>query len=337
MAALAVCVALAAAPLVASPCPGEHCIDVRPQDEVLLVSVRGLGCSTDTEAFAAGLRCERHVQAMPRGQRWHGISLDEFLASFTPDRSTIVFAHGNRIEENEVRSRSLYVYSRLVACRGDDRPLRYVIFSWPSDEIDGVLRDVRVKAARTRPAGLQLAWIVDQIHRPDVPLGLIGYSFGTRVQSGAAHLLAGGSLSGLRLNATGPAPPMRAVWIAPAFAADWLGPGRYHGLAMNPVETLLVGINRRDPAMRYFAWVDRKQHPQAMGLAGPTYLARETARRVKLFNATSQVGRSHDMCKYMAINGLMSNAWRRLTFADSPPHVVTPMPPMASAAPSAIR
>lgn len=307
------------------PCPGEQCVGARPQDEILLVSVRPLGCSTDATRFAERIHTERLVQTDQTQYQWRTISLDEFLGAIDPTSPTIFFAHGNRVEVNEVHSRGIWAYGRLVACRMDDRPIRFVIFSWPSEEYDGALRDARLKAARTKPAGYQMAWLLDQLP-PQAPLGLIGYSFGARVISGATHLLAGGSLGGLRLPAESFPPRLiNAVYIAPAFDADWLGSRCYHGRSMDQVDTLLVTYNRKDPAMKFYPFVNPDKRPQAMGFEGPTSLSRDASPRVRLMNVTSQVGRTHDMCAYMSVGGLMRNAWRRLTFYDEGAYDEPPM------------
>ncbi|MEM8864670.1 MAG: hypothetical protein AAGF31_03895, partial [Planctomycetota bacterium] len=129
-------------------CPGEGCTVVRPCDEVLLVSVRRLGCSTNTDRFAEGFRAWRYDTLAAASARcsnstsWQPIAIEEVIASVEPSTPTIVFAHGNRVEANEIRPRGLWVYSRLLKARCDDRPLRFIIFSWPADEVKGMFRDV---------------------------------------------------------------------------------------------------------------------------------------------------------------------------------------------------
>ncbi|MEM9187079.1 MAG: hypothetical protein AAGB00_11340 [Planctomycetota bacterium] len=304
-------------------CPGEGCPYLRPQDEVLIVSVRRLGCTTDTSRFRSEMRAERYLGTGASASRgWQGISIDEAIASIEPSMPTVVFVHGNRVEPIEVRPRSVWVYRKLVDRRNDPRPIRFLAFSWPSDEISGVLRDVNVKAARTKPAAFQLAWVLDQTPT-GTPLGMMGYSFGARIISGATHLLAGGSLGRLALPGVEPRAhrPIRGVYVAPAFDADWLGRGRYHGRSLQQVDNLLIATNRRDPAMRYFGLINRDRHPKAMGFEGPTCLSRGDSQRVRLLNMSKAVGRTHDMCEYLMVSGLMSNAWRRLSFADRPASV----------------
>ena len=308
------------------PSPDSSCTKVQPQDEILLVSTRGLGCNTNERNFYQRIRAERYttVEGRRRGQ-WRSIPLDELIASVEPGTPTIFFAHGNRVECNEVRPRALWVYRRLAANRCDDRPIRFIIFSWPSERVHGPLKDTRLKAARTRPAALHLAWLVNQTS-PDSQIGFMGYSFGARVMSGAGHLLAGGRLGNLMLpdRQSMPPRPISAVYIAAAFDADWLGRGHYHGRSMEQIDRLLVVTNRRDPAMRLYPLLYREYRAQAMGFEGPTSLTREASSRVHLRRVGANVGRTHDIHDYLSKGGFMSSAWRRLTFADVPPSEFAP-------------
>lgn len=299
-------------------CPGEGCTVVRPQDEVYVVDSRALCCRTNEAYFAEGIRVTRYELVGENGARaWRSVALEEFLASSNPAVPTIVFAHGNRVERNEVTKRGLWVYGRVLRCDRDARPVRFVIFSWPSDQIKGLIKDAREKAARTKPAGYHLAWVLNQMPA-DTPLGLFGYSFGARVVSGATHLLAGGSLGRLKLPAEGELPkrPIHAVYLAAAFDANWLGPRQYHGRAMEQIDSLLIATNRQDPAMKFYKIFNERRRP-ALGYEGPTCLSREAASRVWTNNLTSAVGKTHDMCEYMtAGRRFMASACRRLTFAD---------------------
>ncbi|MEM6799231.1 MAG: hypothetical protein AAF589_06925 [Planctomycetota bacterium] len=88
------------------PCPGEHCVRVRPQDEVLLVNTRRLGCSTDQDRFDDEITAARYEPTDANGDRtWRPIPLAELVASVEPTTPTILFSHGNRVEPCEVTSR----------------------------------------------------------------------------------------------------------------------------------------------------------------------------------------------------------------------------------------
>ena len=286
----------------------------RAGDRVCLVSTRPVGVSTEAATLSDG------VYGAVYDGGWRDVELGTALSSFDPALPVVFYVHGNRIDPCDARSRGLAVYRRLVDCAGDERPFQFVIFSWCSSKEPGVLRDYRIKAARTRPVAWQLAWVIDRLPASS-RVGLLGYSYGARVSSGAAHLLGGGALSGLAYDespdCTPCARPLRAVFLAAAMDACWLGPQRYHGLALMRMESLLVTLDSRDPAMRCFRLVPRLSDPPALGDVGPRGLSADYAAKVRTLNVAPAVGRSHDLFRYLAAPGLMRSAWRRLTYADA--------------------
>lgn len=288
---------------------------IRPGDRVFLVSTRPVGCSTSPERLAEGVYAAERVDC-----RWNEVPFESAMASLDPNRPIVFYVHGNQITSSAARQRGLDVYNRLVRCAEDERSIQFVIFSWCSDKVPGILRDYREKAARTRPVGYQLAWVMDHLpHGSHV--GLIGYSYGARVSSGAAHLLGGGSLGGLAYNADCTqcrVKSIHAVFMAAAYDACWNSPRGYHGMTLNRIDTLLSTTNPRDPAMKYFKWVPIDTDPPALGATGPKGLTREQASRVRLMPVADSVGRSHDLYDYLAAPGLMRAAWRRVAFVDAP-------------------
>ena len=172
------------------------------------------------------------------------------------------------------------------------------------------MRDARIKAARTRPAGCQLAWVLDQIPG-DVPVGLIGYSFGARVITGALHLLGGGHLNGMSLTerANPDRQPVRLVMIAAATHAHWLGQGQYHGQALSQVDQALSINNSSDTIMRWYHLASPNSRPQAMGLCGPTCLGSER-HKVRVRNVARHVGSEHDIHRYLSSPGTARQLWQ---------------------------
>ncbi|QDT70765.1 hypothetical protein MalM25_37210 [Planctomycetes bacterium MalM25] len=302
---------LLAVPLLALVAAADAADCVRPGDRLVLVSTRPVGCTTDAERLAEGVFAAERAEG-----RWVATPLGEALGSLDPAQPIVFYVHGNQIETAAARRRGRHVYQRLIRC-GDDRPVQFVIFSWCSGKVPGLVKDYRVKAARTRPVAWQLAWVLDRLPSGS-RVGLLGYSYGARVSSGASHLLAGGSLSGLAYpgcSACGVS-SMRAVFLAGAYDACWNATRSYHGRALDKIDTLLVTLNPRDPAMRYFRFVSKHSNPTALGSFGPRGLNAEQAARVRLMPVASAVGKSHDLYDYLGAPGLMSSAWRRLTFAD---------------------
>ena len=130
----------------------------------------------------------------------------------------MIYIHGNRVPSECTAPEGQQVYRLLTAGVDDATPIRFVIWSWPSAQMRGQLRDVRTKANRTELAGYCLAWLLT--HLPEnQQVSLLGYSFGARIATGAMHLVGGGTLCGRTL----PPHPMtssntRVVMLAGALA-----------------------------------------------------------------------------------------------------------------------
>jgi hypothetical protein len=295
------------------------CCGLRPQDQFVLLSSRGAGCTTSAGRLASGLHYRALEVVDDSGCRqWRTGGVSEFFGWHDKSVPTIIFFHGNQVEPHQAAGEGLLVYRALVRSAANERPIRFVTWSWPSEKTGGPLRDVREKAARTRPVAWQAAWVIDQLP-VDLQISLLGYSYGARIATGAAHVLAGGDLWGLRLDArVNPnRPPMPAVFLAAALDAHWLGEGQCHGLAMNQIDRLFLVNNPLDPAMRFYHLSATSGKPQALGLCGPTYIDAERASRIHQWNASRYVGKTHDLRCYVASRQVMAIAWDYLTFAGS--------------------
>lgn len=290
--------------------------DVRGHDEIVLISSRRIGTRCDADAMLAGLDCHvyRAASALTSPTRsWHAAATADVLdpTRVTP---TIVYIHGNRVPNGVAAGHGLSVYRSMKPRLPDDTPVRFVIWSWPSAEIRGPVRDYRVKAARTGPVAWQVAWAINQLPA-DTPLAIVGYSYGARVATGTLHLLAGGSLNG---RTTPDLQPRRskahAVLLAGALDADWLLPGRYHGRALEAVDELTIIANRRDPAMRFYH-LTTDRDTRALGYAGPAGLAslrRAFDVEIHALDATDNVGRTHALFEYLHSSPQVARAWRLL-------------------------
>ncbi len=290
----------------------------RLADQILVVNVRPAGCTTNEARLAERLRVKEYAVVDESGaRRWMDSDFWTLIEPTAPGVVTVFFVHGNKVDTCMARSRGLRVYRSMARRLGNDRAVRFVIFSWPSTEIPGLLKDFRVKAARTRPVGWELAWVVNQMPVEE-QISFLGYSYGARIVGGAMHLLAGGDLNGLGLydQPTGHRPPMRVAFLAAATHAHWFGPNCYHGLAMNQIEELMLLNNRNDPAMRYYRLIDKCSNPQAMGYCGPTCLSAEARSRVTNYDCSRCVGRSHDLFRYLATGRTMTRVWEHLTYIE---------------------
>jgi hypothetical protein len=282
------------------------------EDEIVVVNTRMLCGSCNAESLRERLTVETYAIRDETGhRRWMRSDLDSFL-SFDPAVPTIVYVHGNQITPGEAKSQGLAVYRRLAHYGSGGGPVRFVIFSWPSSRVGGLLRDVREKALRTGPAGFQLAWLIDQMPA-ETPLSLVGFSFGARIATGSLHMLAGGSLGGsmrLKERVHPERKPVNVVLIAGALHAHWLGEGQYHGRAMTQVDHMLLLNNCSDIALRYYHLSSKgRGREQALGVRGPTCIGSDYAAKIQMRDVSAYAGRQHDLFLYLCAPGATAQLW----------------------------
>ena len=273
-------------------------------DRIYLVSTRGIGTRCEREAMAEGLRCEEYVRGSNGVDHWNMLTWNELSVQLAEPQPTVIYVHGNRVEDGDDKPHGLGFHRSLAARKPGESPIRFIIWSWPSSQIRGAVKDYQVKAARTKPAGWQLAWAVDQMPA-ETPLGLVGYSYGARVVTGSLHLLAGGRLGEMQLaERVHPArPPVRAALLAAAVDASWIRPAGYHGRALEQVDQLLLVNNHRDPAMRFYHMAfEGKDRPLGYGGAFGLNMG-EFAGRIRSIDVTGAVGRHHSLNEYLAASG----------------------------------
>ncbi len=277
------------------------CCGLRPQDQLWLVSDRGLGCASNCETPRLKFwryNCQQH---------WTRAELDELLAAESPRMTTVVYVHGNRLSASEAFERAWTSY-RALARRADERPIRYIAWSWPSEKSGGPLQDARAKAARTDTTSYYLAWFVDRLD-PNTPLSLWAHSFGARATTGALHLLGGGQLRGQVLERVHPErTPVNVVLLASALDSHWILPGRFHGQALTMTSHMLLVNNCADRLLKHYELISgwRSGHI-ALGHLGINRRALgPQASKVTQIDASNQVGNRHLFELYMRSAGLMA-------------------------------
>ncbi|MGC3971303.1 MAG: hypothetical protein QM775_29365 [Pirellulales bacterium] len=242
---------------------------------------------------------------------WQTSSVEALLAA---DHTipTCFHVHGNRVSFAQAHCGGWAYYTSFTGCACRDRgPIRWVVFTWPSDRCcnTGSRKDVQIKAVRAECYGYYLAWLVDQFPA-DARKSMIGYSFGTRVIGSALHLLGGGQIRGRVLaNRHIEDHEIRAVLIAAAIDNDHFLPGRAMQMAPSQLDRLLVARNVKDPALKWYPLLYeltlRRRHGQQSlgytGLAGMRCLP-DLVGRVEHYELSSVVGREHDThgCRYLA-------------------------------------
>jgi hypothetical protein len=267
---------------------------VREQDQIWLVSTRHLGC-------AIGGKHEPAFQVWRYENGWWQPRTEaDFFAEDSADLVTPMYVHGNQIDWGLSASYGLSVYFQLVGKLDHEPPARFVIWSWPSDEIKGPLRDVRAKAARSDVDAYYLGCFLSRM-QPDVRVGLIGYSFGARIVSGAMHLLGGGSLFGQILS-TPSRPQVRVAMWAAAEHNHWYLPNQFHSQALAAADAWFITINTCDPILARYRLLDKCGDPSAVGFAGiygRNLLPSDVNARIEEVNVSNIVGSEHHWRPYL--------------------------------------
>jgi len=265
---------------------------VRDQDQIWLVSTRHLGCWV-------GIQPTYQIWRYEKGT-WQPKTEADFFAEDSADLLTPLYVHGNRIDSNLAASYGLSFYFELVGKLDSEPPARFVIWSWPADQIKGPLNDVRAKAARSDYEGYYLGYFLARL-RPEVRCGLLGYSFGARIVSGAVHLTGGGAIFGYVVPPGPRAQFQVAIWAA-AEHNHWYLPGQFHSQALAAAEAWYVTINCCDPVLARYQLIDKCSDPVAVGYAGiygRNLLPPDINARLEEVNVSNIVGGEHDWRPYL--------------------------------------
>ena len=291
-------VLLAAAPGQVVLANGSVCL--REGDELWEVSSR---CLPDLEKCTTINTVNFQVARYQAGC-WQPSEEPELMASFNaaPVMRTIIYAHGNWMTAENTRGRGSYVYQR-VAQRASE-PVRFIIYSWPSQRDGRPIRDVYEKADRSNTDTFYFAHFLSRIPM-ESPLGILAFSFGGRVVCGGLHMANGGQLEGRMAPAWPGARVVRVSMLAPAFDRTWLAVNQPYGLAMNSIESLVNIYNSQDPVLRRFRFinrVDRLTTPVAAGFLGLSdpraTMPLQSDQRIRQFDCGPDVGSSHDEMNY---------------------------------------
>lgn len=272
----------------------EPCCRPRTQDEQWLVSTRHLGCCADLELRPPVVH--RLVDGC-----WERRDLTDLITTGDPQRTvTLIYVHGNRVDANDAVRRGNQVYQKLAPYAPAEMALRFVTFSWPSDQVHGQLQDVRIKAQRTNLEGYNLGWLLARFE-PDARVSLLGYSFGARIATGGLHVLGGGRLAGRALDAAPLRLPVRVTLTAAAVDRRWIVPGSVHGRALQQADAMLLFYNRCDPVLQRYHRLEKRGRPVALGYTG---IGRSTlgmhGGKLEQYDVCSAVGKSHAEANYYA-------------------------------------
>lgn len=270
---------------------------LRPGDELWEVSTR---CLPDLQPCVSVSTVTFQVSQCT-GQGWHTSDQDQLQASFVaaPFMRTVIYAHGNWMTADNARDRGTYVYQRVSQRAAE--PVRFIIYSWPSQRDGRPVRDLYDKVERSDVDAVYFAHLLLRIPE-QTPIGLMGFSFGARVVCGALHLVNGGQFEGRRSPVWPTERHLHISLLAPAFDRGWLAQGQPYGLAMNGMHSLVNIYNSRDPALRRFRFLDRVSAPIAAGFTGladpRSTQPLQADVRIRQFDCGPDVGTSHDEMTY---------------------------------------
>ncbi len=280
----------------ASNSPAQVCrtFRVREQDQIWLVSTRHLNCSIGSKYQPTFQFC-RYEKGM-----WQPRTESDFFREDSADLVTPVYVHGNRIDAGLASSYGLSFYFEFAGKFDAEPPVRFVIWSWPSDQIKGPIKDVRSKAARSDYEAYYLGNFLSRI-QPEVRVGVLGFSFGARIASGAMHLLGGGQIFGATLP-DGPRAQFRVAMWAAAEHNHWYQPSQFHDRAIAAASAWFVTINCCDPVLARYGHIDQCGNPVAVGYAGiygRNLLPADVSARIEEVNVSNIVGGEHDWRPYL--------------------------------------
>ncbi len=273
--------------------PSKPSLTYRAGDEVWLASTREIGCATQaTVGPLWQLDADKNA--------WQNSTADEFHAGAKPEMLTLFYVHGNRKDAAGAQVDGLATYREIVAKHETAPKVRFVIWSWPSDQIRGPVRDIRSKAARSDDEAILLARFLHPYSK-EQRVGLIGFSFGARIVGGAMHLLGSGCLHGAELPAV-ERPEMRVVFWAAAEHNDWLLPGDVHGNALPQGKQWLNIYSGCDSILWRYNRLDKCDPAHALGftgLMGRGQLRNDLKSRYEDWEASTLVGSEHDSEPYL--------------------------------------
>ena len=141
--------------------------------------------------------------------------------------------------------------------------------------------------------------------------------------TGALHLLGGGNLCGMRLEARvhPQRAPMQVVLLAAAMDNDWLLPGHFHGQAISQVRAMLLVNNGCDRLLqRYQLLYPGRGCEQALGYNGLALgcLNPDDRDKVTQVDACCQVGSQHVFINYVESPDLLDRMRAYLLREDQP-------------------
>ncbi len=212
-------------------------------DELWIISSRNLpDCQACVDT--SRLVCERWING-----NWQCASLSQLTTLHKTDcsKETVIYAHGNRTDEEDARFRGIEVYHNLFDTCPPRPPLRFVIWMWRSEQqVRRPKPDFIIKSKRAIAFGRTFDAMLHEFGQH--PPLLIGYSLGTQLIA-----------AGLTDNAAAGLPSYRFAAIAPVLDCDFAG--KYYDplCECERVKSLVIMTNHKDRVIRLAKHTCRKK------------------------------------------------------------------------------
>jgi hypothetical protein len=253
----------------------------------------------DARSAPQGHACPQawHVEYQNAAGCWERMQLGDLFTCCHDGRPLVLFIHGNRNDRYWALRNGRAVQAALLGCNPPAQGVRYVVYSWPAEQIRGPVRDARYKTLVANGEAWRFATLLAQLPA-SLSVGLVSFSLGGRIAAGALHYLAGGSWLGKSLPSA-PRPALRSLTLAPAFDHDWLANCRTFGQALQAVDQFHVFYNSCDPVLKRYDKLDRCGHAAALGYTGLAQSDCSLPQRYGQSDAARIVGKTHELQAYL--------------------------------------
>lgn len=282
-------------------------------DEIWIVSSRCIGTCGANDLNR--LECFRWLDL-----RWQQADWRSVLAGHQSNdgKRTIVYLHGNRTDLSWSASRGLQVFDAVLGSESNRGPVRFVIWSWPTDPKLRRAREYRENSARSLWEGGILAQFLNQLGGKST-IGLIGYSFGAQSVVSAVEQV------GRDNSVDGPL-SFRVACVAPAYQKPWSDVSNPFAACQGCVTTPLQLTNSQDRALRAHQFVS---HFSAGGYAWMTIVDEMSPNSPSPENIDvgNLVGRRHNVVLYV-LDPTVARLVRSAVLAneETPPNAPLPGP-----------
>jgi Alpha/beta hydrolase of unknown function (DUF900) len=257
--------------------------------------------------------CDQSIDRLDLSMKWyedgcgpgHLTSSKQFIDSIDPNVPLVIYVHGNQVQRYEAKQAGRRLF-QILKRSNPDSPFRLVVWSWPSAKTrNGIRRDADIKSRRSDLYAYYMAQWIDRLPK-NIRLSLVGHSFGARMIAGTMQLLAGGDFYGRTLSTLGretpekPTRQYRLALIAAAIDSCWLAPPSVNGRVDNWTQRVLVTVNRKDRALRWYPLMSQRNRSGALGYIGPPSRTLSAMRNtLQVINLSNSVGATHNWNRYL--------------------------------------